>query len=268
MNEITKISNVYRTSNYSLFKRLHANRDVTTSRVNKIINSIKQVGYIQSPIIVNEKIEIIDGQGRYEALKRLGMPVDYIIVKGIGIKECRAMNIYQSNWGALDYIKSYAEDGDTNYIYLNNLYKKYKPLGLTVINNAVTGTAGCDNPAIKNRMFKCSTEDYERAIRLLDFEMEFLQIVRNIKGRMDYVFIAIAFAYNHPDVDNNRLYNVLVEKYERIVAPANIEQALEEISKIYNEKCRNKVYLGTEYRKYLDQRYSYRYERARHYIGK
>lgn len=60
---------VYEEKDYSKFKRLENNRDVTESRKEKLKASIAS-GEILNPIIVNEKMEIIDGQGRYEAKKR------------------------------------------------------------------------------------------------------------------------------------------------------------------------------------------------------
>ena len=64
------------TTKYKIFKKLLANREVTQTRVNNIIDSIQRVGYVTSPIIVNEKMEIIDGQGRLEALQELNLPVE------------------------------------------------------------------------------------------------------------------------------------------------------------------------------------------------
>lgn len=84
---------VYTTSDYSIFAHLKENRDVKEQRVKKIRKSIDSVGYIRNPIIVNEKMEIIDGQGRFEVLKEKGYPVEFIIDEGIGVDECRAMNV-------------------------------------------------------------------------------------------------------------------------------------------------------------------------------
>lgn len=65
---------VYVTDKYSIFRRLSGNRDVKEARVKKIMRSIEKVGYIPNPIIVNENMEVVDGQGRLEAVKRLGLP--------------------------------------------------------------------------------------------------------------------------------------------------------------------------------------------------
>ena len=95
----------------SVFKVLDGNRSVNPGRVDKIAQSIQKVGFIQCPIVVNEKMQVIDGQGRLEACKRLGLPIPYIKIKGVGIDECLAMNINQKNWSSEDYIKSMPTEG-------------------------------------------------------------------------------------------------------------------------------------------------------------
>ena len=97
-----KITTVYRTNDYSQFNKLVGNRAVTRDRVMAIIESVNTVGYVLSPIVVNEKMEIIDGQGRAEAFEELGLPIDYVIAEGAGIAECIQLNIKQKNWGLID----------------------------------------------------------------------------------------------------------------------------------------------------------------------
>ena len=70
---------IYITKDYSIFKKLTGNRSTELERITKICDSIREVGYITSPILVNENMEVIDGQGRLEAFKELGIPVEYII---------------------------------------------------------------------------------------------------------------------------------------------------------------------------------------------
>ena len=45
-----KVATVYRTNQYGMFRRLYGNRPVPRARVNKIINSINNVGYVMSPV--------------------------------------------------------------------------------------------------------------------------------------------------------------------------------------------------------------------------
>lgn len=105
---------VYTTRDYKFFKKLKGNRDIYKTRVTKIMASFEK-NEILNPIIVNEFFEIIDGQGRFEALRILGRPIKFIIVPGAGINDCRLLNQFNSNWMNTDHIKSYAEDGNENY---------------------------------------------------------------------------------------------------------------------------------------------------------
>lgn len=96
------IPKIFVTDDYSVFKLMNGNRSFDHKRA--IVNSVKRVGHIPSPIICNEKMEVVDGQGRLAAFKELKLPVYYIVIQGLGIEECISMNISQSNWTTLDYI--------------------------------------------------------------------------------------------------------------------------------------------------------------------
>ena len=114
---------VYETRKYSVFKKLEGNRDLCS--VKKIVDSINKVGYIPSPVCVNENMEVIDGQNRIEALKQLGMPVHYYIVNGVGLEEARQMNIGRKNWQLIDYFKSFAAEGKEEYVYFLKMLEKH-----------------------------------------------------------------------------------------------------------------------------------------------
>jgi hypothetical protein len=71
---------IQQTRDYSLFTLLHGNRKLQKNHVNKITMSIDQKNLMDvSPIVVNEKYEIIDGQHRFMACHNLGIPVTYIM---------------------------------------------------------------------------------------------------------------------------------------------------------------------------------------------
>lgn len=80
------------TKDYAKFKILEGGRVPTRERIDKLVASIKKVGFIPAPVIVDEKFEIIDGACRVAACERLGPPVYYIIQKEAGIHESIALN--------------------------------------------------------------------------------------------------------------------------------------------------------------------------------
>ena len=258
------IGEVYKTDDLSIFKTLEGNRSVEKAREKKIYDSVIKNGYIHCPIIVNEKMEVIDGQGRLEALKKAKLPAEYIVFEGMTIKECVALNIYQTGWSLMDYIESFAERGNRSYRFLLFLLKKYKDLGTLVCLNALTGTIGNNNKTtamIKSGDFECTGEQYERADELLGYVMKFLKTIKNFnKGAMPYICNAIMFAYQLEDVDKDKL----VEKFERYygmdVIPQyiDINGALKNLTIIYNYRnSKDKIYFEIEYDKYMNGKYTW-----------
>lgn len=85
-----EIAKVYETYDYDKFHIMEkGNRDIDHDK--KIALSMKE-DFLFSPILVNEKMEIIDGQNRFFASKALGKPIYYIIKNGYGIREVRILN--------------------------------------------------------------------------------------------------------------------------------------------------------------------------------
>ena len=64
---------VQQTKDYDLLKNIDGNRSINQLHVKRLSNSMMNKHLI-SPIIVNEKYQIIDGQHRFEASKILTYP--------------------------------------------------------------------------------------------------------------------------------------------------------------------------------------------------
>ena len=241
---------IERTNNYKIFKKLKGNRDVSQNRTKKIIESINKVGYITSPVIVNEKMEVIDGQGRLEALEYLGMPVEYIVHKGAGIEECLSMNIHQSNWTAKDYIKSYAERGNQSYIYLQELIEKYPSIG---INNIIIATQEHFKGAksVASGAIIVSEFQYKKAIEKLNLVNEILPKLKYINGGASHLIYAILICSELEEVNIERLKDVLLKKHSIMKTWNSVPTCLQAIEDIYNENLGYPVFIYTEYRKKL-----------------
>ena len=262
-----KVGNFYKTDEYWRFKVLDGNREEINERANKLLRSIDRVGLLYAPILINEKWEVVDGQARLEACKRKRIPVMYIMQDGIGINECIQMNINQTNWKMVDYINSYASRGITSYIFLKNLIREFPRVPIYAIQNALDGTQGgssvCNN--IKSGSFVCSEEQYNDIRKVLEYESDFGTVLNEcrVRGRIELWFYAIAFAYHHPDIDNDVLKEKFRTRRHMIVPVATTTQALEAIEKIYNDHSRNKIYLKSDYMRYIDEKAKLTNERNR-----
>ena len=207
MEEREKTYNVYVTKDYSIFKRLVGNRDIPESRISKIVESIQTIGWVHNPIIVNEKMEVIDGQGRLTALQRLKMPVEYIIAEGAGNKECIYMNMNMVNWKLPDFIKSYAEQGNENYQRLLSLMQRYANGNLDIISTAVYRVSKSKHRDIKQGILQLTEEQYRAAVPRLEYIKPILEEIddKKLPGSMVTLMQTLIYYYDYPEVDKNRL---------------------------------------------------------------
>lgn len=130
---------VYKTFDYDTFKTLDDNRELNMYHVQRLIKSFEHKHLI-SPIIVNERFEVIDGQHRLEASKTTGLPIYYIQVNGYSIDEVQILNLNQKNWIKGDYLHMYCERGNKQYLKLREFMNDHPELPLTVCVRLLQGT--------------------------------------------------------------------------------------------------------------------------------
>tara|TARA_R100000808_G_scaffold6763_1_gene19862 strand:+ start:2707 stop:3438 length:732 start_codon:yes stop_codon:yes gene_type:complete len=119
-----KINEVYETYDYSLFDFLPTNRDVDKNHVKRIKKSMLKRRLL-TPIIINEKGQIIDGQHRYVAQKSLNMSIPYVVEKGYGVDEAKILNLIQQNWNIEAWVTHYCRHNNDNYIAYRKFKSKY-----------------------------------------------------------------------------------------------------------------------------------------------
>lgn len=244
-----EVATVYRTEDLSIFKTLKGNREVKENRKQTLVESIDKHGYITNPIIVNERFEVIDGQGRLAACKELGSPIDYVIVPNIGIEECMVLNMNMKNWLTIDFIDSYAKQGKEDYKRILDLSRMGFGIRTYMYANGLYGGTTIVESVIREGKAKSSEETYQNAKRAL----EFLKIVKpftdNVDGRKTDLESAVLFAYRDEKCDNDRLIDCLAKYYSNIGNVISISVAMDEISKIYNRNLKGKprLYLREDY---------------------
>ena len=232
---------VYETADYGKFKRLMGNRDVKC--VNKIIDSIQKVGYIPNPILTNEKMEVIDGQNRLEACRRLGLPVFYYICEGLTIDDARAMNLGRTNWKPINYVKSYAEQGVKSYQYLMELVEcnhEYTIQEIYGISKGIIVQSGWVVKGLEDGSFEMTEEDCFKAQGLLDELKPMLPAVRRMEGQKRVMITALAWCMNVPECDHDRFIKTFLRKYPTMRPVVNAETFLYDVTMAYNNSLKNK----------------------------
>ena len=246
------------TRNYSQFKKLGGNRDVGSCK--KLIKSIEKVGYIPNPIIVNEKMEVADGQHRLQACEELGIPIAYIVIPGVTVETARNMNTGQKNWKNIDYIKSYAETGNASYQKILLIQQKYPILLVNVITVALrnsisnSGSSTYDRHIIETGKFSVNDAEFKETVATIDKSKDLFEPAKKIKGRQEMIQTAIIWIARNTSISMARLRKNIEEKYLEFYPATDVSFFLRGISEVYNKGCSRRIYLDTEYEKFKVKR--------------
>lgn len=235
------------TKNYKQFKKLMGNRKVDENRINKIIKSIRKVGYITSPIIVNEKMEVIDGQGRLEALERLHMPVEYIVEPGIGINECISMNVHQTNWTLMDYIVSFASRGMESYIKILKLKQEYPEFTIHAIGTSLFGIGKLSGAQINKGDLEISDELYETAKSRLKYCRQFNDVIMKMSVNKECLRQTILFLTMIDEVDKDFFLEKFLREGQLLKPFHTIPECMQAIEELYNYGKQKRVYIYVLY---------------------
>lgn len=249
-----EVARVYQTSHYDDFRTLQGNRNVTELRIDRIMKSIKAVGNRICPIVVNRDMMVIDGQGRLEALKRLGLPVYFVIDETAGIEECRWLNIGMTNWGMPDFVRSYAESGNVAYQILSDLLDEYGGK-LPIIVIAATTQKGYSLPSndtIRNGRFKIcipiedARSDLDILAPLFDARTK-----AGIGGIRSFLYAAV-FTLRCAQLDRARLIATLrtIANDVTTVFPAGVLGNIDLIDRHYNFRlcAHNRIDIAHKYK--------------------
>lgn len=126
----TEVLEVNNTKDLSIFKILENNRPVNNAHVANLVEAIViNPGLTKlSPIVVNEKMEVIDGQHRLAAHRVLeakgpSHPIYYIVRKGMTVDSAKEINTLSRPWVGLDFARVEAGRNVNYKIYLD-FYKE------------------------------------------------------------------------------------------------------------------------------------------------
>lgn len=255
---------IHRTNEYGMFRLLDGNRDVSGANVKSIKKSILEYGYIEVPITVNEHLEIVDGQHRFEALKDLGLPIPYLVFKGIGLKECSTMNTNCKNWTTKDYINANIAVGSKNAEFIVNMKNKYE-CNYELVMACLYGT-GRDGNVIKYAVQDTDITEQMKKDCMYLLELIKLMPLDNTLGSKRTFARALKFLKTCTDCDMKKL-QTKYNKHITLMKPFNnVKHCLDSFEKIYNFKSRSEYVYFTQL--FENQQRAYKREERKKYCEK
>lgn len=153
------------TKDYGIFKFRHDNRDIVLAHVDRLAKSIQLKNLLEfRPIEVNAKMEVIDGQHRLHAAKKLGVPIYYKMNNALKGSDIIPMNISRS-WGTQDIQKYYVENKYPEYLKLEKFVKEQN-LPLKIALNLTMGRSRDAFEKFRMGEFKFNDEGYSDQLSL------------------------------------------------------------------------------------------------------
>lgn len=117
---------IKQTSNYNQFKLIEGNRNIDRGHLNRLITSITKRNLLaQNPIMVNEKMQVIDGQHRLKAAASLQVPIYYIVVNKLSLQDVQLLNHAMRAWKLEDFLKSFVTLELEEYKTFKDFIEKY-----------------------------------------------------------------------------------------------------------------------------------------------
>lgn len=240
------------TRDYEIFKTVNFNRNKSKYHIAQIKKIILQENLLHlHPILVNEKMEVIDGQHRLEAAKELNLEIYYIKDK-ISYEHILNSNLYQKKLALKDVIKFYSiKDGIYSYCWLYNHMERLNVNPKSILGLLLGSINGPLISFIKSGKFVLP-EDLKKCDMLIKKYEEFLDFVNEKKIKPISMFSSSTFTVAFRNLilltsfDGSIWLKKLENRWFDLKPQMNSNEWTRQLLSIYNWK--NQSPLNYEYR--------------------
>lgn len=255
---------IYKTDDLSIFKLMkEGNRPIDMEHVNQLKERMGKK-MLRTIIIVNQSFEIVEGQHRYTAIKKMneenelnGQPlvsIEFVICEGYGVEECCEYNGKGKNWSNKNITEGAKILNIEEYKIYDEFLKKYNfPHNVTV--RLLTGQLAKKSDDFKNLNLKIGNIDtsIDRANKLNELvETGVIPIGRSDQPTSVFC-LAILDIFNIEGYEHDKMVSKCKDHVERtgksLPKLTNIIEPLIEFEEIYNHKEKVRVTFISEKKK-------------------
>jgi hypothetical protein len=222
-------------TDYSKFVLNEFNRD--PSHYRKVLESIQANDYTQfQPILVDRKMNIVDGQNRFLACRELGLPIYFIVSREIHIFAAADINQASKNWSMQDYVQHYSKRGKDSYTKMLDLCAKYNQrISVIAQFGKITDNARSHTENVKKGNFQFRDDlDVDAFFEHLASFQKYYKFSTNER------FVkALLKMYMHKDYSEKTMTNKLRLVSGIVHDQPSVDMMLVELLKLYNYKSRS-----------------------------
>lgn len=226
------------TKDYSLFKYILANREVSIPHVNRLVKAIRKNNLLHlNPIIVNNDMEILDGQHRIAAAELLNVEIFYQVDEKVSKKDLSDLNSVKKNWSTMDYINFWGVEKAAGFDELSKFLSIYPNLPPSTALMLLSGDGSRDMNNLKNGIIDIS--NLTEATHIAD-------VVKKFRNIIDFAYdrnfiLSIARVIKSGKYDQAIMDKRLEYQSRSLVKCATVRQYIEMLEEIYNKGSHNKV---------------------------
>lgn len=127
MKENQKKHEVLATKSYDMFVIPACNKDYEKTNLQRIENSVLRKNMLHlCPIIVNNRMEVIDGKHRLMVAKKLDLPIFYFVSGGTETDDIIELNANKRTWKIDNYINYWCGKENDSYLFIRDVSNKFK----------------------------------------------------------------------------------------------------------------------------------------------
>lgn len=245
LKHIEANTKIYYTTDYGRFKFLKGNRDINESKVQKIQEVIRLgIDVLRyAPIIVNEAMEIIDGQHRFAVSRELRTNVYYVIHKEADLSIVPTINSNHTKWRNSDFMNSYIDLKKKAYIELQEFIDAFPGMSLaTAIKMFHAGTPSAPEAIEAFRDGTLSTKGEKQAYHLGTLLRDFSEYTSNpYSSRFFHVMIQLLTVGKY---EHELMLKKLKESGRRIEDVKSVKTIIQEMESIINHRMRDRVLIN------------------------
>lgn len=240
--DVVEARMVYETRDYKAFSFITGNRNINNSHLENLRKSMTEM-LIPIPIVVNEKLQIIDGQHRYMVCKEEGWTLTFIQIKGLALTHVQKINELMKVWTAEAFMHCYCdlaletEDGEyDDYVEYREFKRKYG-FGHNETQAILTNQrmfSGNLSDRFRNGSFKIN--DLKKATHVAERITDVGKYYQGYKRR-GFV-IAMLHCFATPEYDHDRFLSKLSYQTYKLSDQSNYKQYLQIAQDIYNYHAR------------------------------
>jgi len=236
MENIKRKYEIKESSDYTIFNLQKDNRDISKSHVENLAKEMKIRGFAPSKSIqIDSNFNIIDGQHRFLAAQKAGIPVLYIIDDSMNFL---LANKNQKQIVAADFVKYYAVNGYQDYIKLSENCKKYNidpTKGSYLFSEEMTNSS-----QIKDGKYKFVDLSETELDELTKYYLDHDKFIKDRKikprclGNHRNILYIFSIFYRSKMFKMSDFENNIHIKWKSLIWDSKMKHLIKELLKIYN----------------------------------